>query len=680
VPRARYAWMVSAVAAMALAASGVNAAAASTQSRVVLSGTAYQSIFGLIDKGAVATSMTVTDNIYLPVRDPDALAAEAHAVSTPGTRAYGKYISAGQVKDENQLAPAQVALVRDWLSAAGLTVSQPNWRSLAVAGTIGQLERAFDVTYDSYYVPADEGATHYFLMPTTDMSVPGDLGKLVLGVGTFIFRRPLASAGSEAPAKSDSTDGSASTADASVNLPAKFGGVTYLHTEGSRSSASATCSKYWDQVKDTSVPRVNGAAPPYGGCGYTPGQLRRAYGLDSSKLTGRGQTVAVVTPAMDTLQQDVDTWSKNVGVAPLRRGQLTVVSTPDGSATLKPNGIGYIGMVENTLDVEAVHGIAPDANVVSVGLSTKEGGTVLDSMAYILDHTHATIVSMSLGTGFTGDMRQAYDQAYQEGALQGVGFYVATGDGAPNPFTGSFLGDLAGTSWDTAVGGTALAIGKNGSREWETGWGDEVNALSSDGTSWQQPAQSAGGAGGGWVTGEPQPWYQRGVVSASLAKGPDGKEDRVGPDISMDADLVTGFLVGGTPLDGSPTTDPSTWHYIQQDIGGTSLATPLFAGVQALAQQASGKAFGFANPVIYQRANTPAIRDVTKYTLPDGAAPSAVLFDSVFGPGAALTTMLGRMYPLTPNEPLLPSTGPGFDTETGIGTPTGAYLRSFSRS
>jgi hypothetical protein len=118
-PRARYAWLVSAVAAMALAASGVNAAAASTQSRVVLSGTAYESAFGLIGKGATATSMTVTDNIYLPVRDPGGLAAEADAVSTPGTDAYGKYISAGQVKDDNQLDPAQVARVRGWLSAAG---------------------------------------------------------------------------------------------------------------------------------------------------------------------------------------------------------------------------------------------------------------------------------------------------------------------------------------------------------------------------------------------------------------------------------------------------------------------------------------------------------------------------------------------------------------------------------
>jgi hypothetical protein len=63
--------------------------------------------------------MTVTDNIYLPVRDPGGLAAEADAVSTPGTDAYGTYISAGQVKDDNQLDPAQVARVRGWLSAAG---------------------------------------------------------------------------------------------------------------------------------------------------------------------------------------------------------------------------------------------------------------------------------------------------------------------------------------------------------------------------------------------------------------------------------------------------------------------------------------------------------------------------------------------------------------------------------
>lgn len=274
-------------------------------------------------------------------------------------------------------------------------------------------------------------------------------------------------------------------------------------------------------------------------------------------------------------------------------------------------------------------------------------------------------------------MRKAYDQIYQEGALRGVGFYISSGD------SGDSLNPLPG-SWATSVGGTSLAIGANGSREWETGWGDVRNVLSADGTSWQQPALPAGGAGGGWVAGEPQPWYQRGVVPANLQTGPDGKLDRVEPDISMDADGATGYLVGGTPLSGLLTGNPS--YYTQLDIGGTSLSCPLFAGVQALAQQANGgKALGFANPEIYQRAGTPAIRDVTTYTQPDGTAPSAVRFQYRNGitnpPVPTLDTMVGHGSPL-PGDPtgtVLPSTSPGYDTETGVGTPTGAYLRSFGR-
>jgi hypothetical protein len=226
---------------------------------------------------------------------------------------------------------------------------------------------------------------------------------------------------------------------------------------------------------------------------------------------------------------------------------------------------------------------------------------------------------------------------------------------------------------------STMPIGANGAREWETGWGDEVNSLSADGASWQQPATSAGGSGGGWLTGEPQPWYQRGVVPAGLETGPDGKIDRVGPDISMDGDGATGYLVGGTPLGGSPTTDPGTWQYTQFGIGGTSLSTPLFAGVQALAQQANGgRPLGFANPEIYRRAGTPAIRDVT--TLPDGAAPVAVRYrvGGIAGP-PMLYTMLGHTVPSTPDQTSLTSTGPGFDTATGVGTPTGAYLRSFDQ-
>ena len=677
--RSHYASMAAVIGVIALTVAGVAVATdamAEPLSRVALADTAYQSSYGLIDKGPAATDTTVTDNIYLSVRDPAALAARAKSVSSPGTASYGRYLTPAQSQAANQLDPAQVAQIRAWLTSAGLTVTQPNWRELTVNGTLGQLANAFDVTYDDYYDPNAEDPYHY-LLPTTDLSVPGDLGNLVLDVGTSYLSRLIPSQNA-ALAKKDGAAAAAKAANAAkatVNLPAKLGGVVYPHADANEASSSSAvnCSQYWNQSKATELPSVNGSAPPNAVCGYTPAQLRHAYGLDSSKATGKGQTVAVVTPAMDTLEQDVNTWSENVGTRKLRSGQLTVVPTPDGSTPLDPSNGGFGAMVENTMDVEAVHGMAPDADIVSVGVSTAEGGTVFESLAYILDHTHASIASLSLATSVTPGMRKTYDQVFQEGALQGVGFYFASGD------SGDRLSDLPG-SWATAVGGTSLAIGANGSREFETGWGDERNLLSADGTSWQQPTLAAGGAGGGWLAGEPQPWYQHGVVPANLETGPDGKIDRVGPDISMDADGTTGYLVGGTPLSGLLTGNPT--YYAQFALGGTSLSTPLFAGVQALAQQVDGgKPLGFANPEIYQRAHTPAIRDVTPYTLPDGAAPVAVRYRAVNGVAntPVLYTMVGHgsLLPGDASDMVLPRTGPGYDTETGVGTPTGAYLRSF---
>jgi subtilase family serine protease len=185
--------------------------------------------------------------------------------------------------------------------------------------------------------------------------------------------------------------------------------------------------------------------------------------------------------------------------------------------------------------------------------------------------------------------------------------------------------------------------------------------------------QQGGGAGGGWAIGQPEPRYQHDAVPDSVATGPDGKLDRVGPDVAMDADGSTGMLVGGTPLDGSPTTDPSTWHYVEEGVGGTSLATPLFAGVQALAQQArGGKRIGFANPIMYERAHSPAFQDVIG--LPGGEIPTTVRYYQLAnGASAPVLTYLRGQMPVTPPSRQVPSVGPGFDTETGIGTPTGRY-------
>ena len=658
---ARYRSVLAVACAVALAVSGAGAARAQ-QSRVELVGTAFMSELGFTDTGPADTGTIVTDLIYLNVRDPDALAERARSISTPGRPDYDRFMTPAQVQAQNRLSAAQFEHVRRWLTSAGLSFTQPNWRELSVTGTIGQLQNAFDVTFDNYADPNPNDGFIY-QMPTTDLSIPGDLGSLVLDVPNNIFWTPKPNV--PAAAAGQTANHAAGTR---PHLPVKKPGVgSFPHLASDPSSLMSPCSRYWGQKPATGLPEVNGRTPSLAPCGYTPAQLRQAYGLDSE--TGKGQTVAVVGIALNTLEQDVNTWSEHVGTQRLRPGQLTVVPTPDGtpsdtSAQTAP------GLVESTLDVEAVHGMAPDADVIVIGYSSApENGPVFDmtSVIYALDRTRATIVSNSGTFVNTPRTQMAYDNLYQEGALQGVGFYYPSGDGN-NGFAYQ-----AGDQWTTGVGGTSLAIGPHGSREWETGWGDTVSPLSADGTSWQPP-RPGGGAGGGWLSGEPRPWYQQGVVSDRLATGPDGKIDRTVPDVAIDADAATGMLVGGTPLYGEtwPGSDESAWRYIERRYGGTSLSTPLFAGVQALAQQArGGRPFGFANPTLYHLTGTGAFRDITKLAGP----PPAAVAQRWVSPGT-FAPMLFQMLAQepTPGVPTTSSVGPGFDNETGIGVPTGRYL------
>lgn len=666
----RFRPILAAACAVALTLSGAGAAQAQAraqQSRVVLVDTAFRSDFGFTDAGPADTSEVVTDLVYLNVRDPDALAEHVRSVSTPGSPEYDRFLTPGEIEAQNRLSAAEFEHVRDWLTSAGLSYTQPNWRELSITGTIGQLQKAFDVTFDNYADP-DPNDAYVYQMPTTDLSIPGDLGPLVLDVPNTIFwtRKPNAHAAS---------------AGRTVNQPAgtraplpvkKPDAGSFPHLASEPTSLMAPCSRYWGEKPATGMPAVNGHTPPLAPCGYTPTQLRHAYGVDSE--TGRGQTVAVIGIALNTLEQDVNTWSQHVGTQPLRPGQLTVIPTPDGTPG-DTSAETASGLVESTMDVEAVHGMAPDADVVVIGYSTApDNGPNLDmaSVTYVLDHTDATIISNSSTFVPTPRTQIAYDNLYQEGALQGVGFYYPSGDG------NNGLAYQSGDQWTTGVGGTSLGIGPHGSREWETGWGDTVSRLSPDGTSWQPP-QPGGGSGGGWLPGHPRPWYQQGVVSDQQATGPDGQIDRTTPDVAMDADAATGMLVGGTPLYGEtwPGSAESAWQYIERRYGGTSLSTPLFAGVQALAQQArGGKPFGFANPTLYHLAATGAFRDITKLPGP----PPAAVAQRWVSPGtfAPMLFQMPAQEP-TPGVPTTSSVGPGFDNETGIGVPTGRYLATMRR-
>ena len=98
-----------------------------------------------------------------------------------------------------------------------------------------------------------------------------------------------------------------------------------------------------------------------------------------------------------------------------------------------------------------------------------------------------------------------------------------------------------------------------------------------------------------------EPSYQQGVVPTALAERNHSftkTVNRVEPDISMDADPTTGMLFGLTQ------EFPDGDYYDEYRIGGTSLSSPLFAGVMAVTDQAAGGSLGFVNPLLYQLAGS----------------------------------------------------------------------------
>jgi len=167
-------------------------------------------------------------------------------------------------------------------------------------------------------------------------------------------------------------------------------------------------------------------------------------------------------------------------------------------------------------------------------------------------------------------------------------------------------------------------------------------------------------------------------VPASLARQlPDGTTSatpmRVVPDVAALADPSTGFLIGQTTLQ----PDGTTRAFSLSRIGGTSLASPTFAGIEADAQQAAGYRLGFANPVIYARYGTAAFNDVTDH--PAGTpANLAEVRSNYTDPHTRTGPLLTYLRTLGVNgagaAALKAVTG--YDDATGVGSPRD-YIQSF---
>lgn len=278
--------------------------------------------------------------------------------------------------------------------------------------------------------------------------------------------------------------------------------------------------------------------------GFTPSQIAAAYGLGGISFQsstgaavagdGAGQTIAIVDLYHDpNLQASLDAFDATYHLPKIT---LNVINQA-GSQT----DPGWA--MEETLDVEWAHAIAPGAAItvveVSPGTTTlQEFNNTLAAVRTAATSPGVSVVSMSWGySEFTDET--SYDSTF---TTPGVTFIAAGGDSGTVSWPASSADVLA-------VGGTSLRLSSSGGYGSETGW-----------TS----------AGGGLSTQVSRPSYQDAVQSTN---------QRSTPDISFDANPGTGVSVYAIPPDS--TTGQGTWAV----VGGTSLGAPAWAGILAIVNQ-----------------------------------------------------------------------------------------------
>ena len=496
------------------------------------------------DAGKAAASQTVEGEIFLRLKDPAGATALATAVSTPGSSQYRQWVTPQQWI--NRFSPPQSVYngLLKYLRYNGLTITgTPDSRLFVVfRGTAAQVSQVFDTSLHSYSL-----AGKHLVAPSSAPSLPADIAVSVSGM-ELDQGRLLTRPDSVTP---DAGSGTAAPSSASPNRAAP---------------TTAECSNYYGEHQ-AKLPKAYGQTVfnTYI-CGYVFAQLRSAYGVSltnptvltagrsAAELDGSGQTVAIIDAyASPTIHQDVNTYSARRGEPALAKfSQIKPKTFYDQALCQEPSG--WQG--EQTLDVEAVHGIAPAAGVL---------------------------------------------------------------------------------------------YAKDGSVAVETGWGSHRAQVNSRGNGYVGglPGDFRFGAGGGRSTIFAQPAYQQGIVPASLAHGM-----RVSPDIAADADPYTGMLIGLRPI--SNDTTLKTGSYVEEAIGGTSLASPLVAAQMALVQQAIGQTIGFANPALYalHKAVPSVPRDVV------GTAPFPLAFTSA---------VTGNTYLVTGNRDTSLTVRPWYDDVTGLG-------------
>jgi len=673
----------------------------SFEDKVLLSGTVPPWIGNAKKIGPADDQKRVAITVYLHWRNQAELQRLIEDQTTPGNPRFGQFLTPALFHARFSPTGNDVRAVQDALKGMGFKIEFTAASGLFVraSGTVSQIRSAFQVSQNLYSYRRKTLRSH-----SEDPVIPTSLAGLVTYIGGLDDSRLLirpAHVGrnrfSEAPLSETS-----SALRPPYGYPVNF-----------------PCSNYWgDTVAqlDSPTPFPYGSNLPWIPCGYTPQELQQAYGANKVSQTGQGVRIAITDLYYSkTLEEDVNRFSENHGLPALTYLNFAQI-IPPGVNVIPPgdpcSAIGW--QVEQTLDVTAVHLMAPDAFILFVAgvcdaADEPDQGEAEEPLYEVIDNHLADIVTDSWAYNGEEDVAPGVvvsDTAkFMQAAAQGMTVLFAAGDNGDATPTGK---DIASGSWPatnpyvTAVGGTSLLLKNASGEKSEFGWATYYSLfdsplISNDGATVTDQGWICcfygGSSGGGPSLLMLQPSYQKGVVPEALATQtytssgavvPLDPPRRVVPDIALAADPNTGLLFGETYLIYSPPVDPgclqlsATTEYCEEEIGGTSVATPLLAGLMGLVNQARFSQnlgpVGFANPALYRLpvgtsagSGTPIV-DVNAPPKPTGGLYGALGSDN-YALFVAIDSYEDSNGKVIENVDTSLRSAPGYDNVTGLGAP-----------
>ena len=523
------------------------------------------------------------------LNDRDSLVA---AVSDPKSPQFRQWLTPESYAARFGATADDVALARAWLTAQGLEVHSTPSRlgaRLNFGGTVGKLEAAFRSEIHRYQIGAE---THYAMASAP--SIPADLAEIVLAVHNThdFFPRPIKRSVRARPQS--------------------------LCPNG---EPGIYC------IQDDAGSGLEGIAPPDWASIYDINNLYNT-GIQGTKINGEGVTIAVVGTT-EISQSDLTYFRTLYG---LPSNDITQTLVPDtGAAGPVGGGTGE----EAVLDTEWAGAVAPNAtiNYVFTGLNDANVGAydqnVDEATYYAIEQNYGAVLSQSYAiceselTPSDADVVEVFGSAAN---LLGITFLAPAGDtGAAGcasfaaTGTGGLYVDLpAAFPGVTSVGGTGFAFPSGLSFDPTTNiaTGYPVPPAPPEAV-WQEGTGGAGGGGGISVVFS-RPSYQSSIPTCSPTgslpvSGIMASSMREVPDVALTAASgfsQYGYFVACTPDATLQDCSPTGGAPQILEVGGTSAATPSFAGIVALANQAVGQRLGNINPLLYALPET-AFHDIT---------------------------------------------------------------------